>query len=128
MGPSVLVEPYSEGTVASKNKDIVRSPYFKTVNKRVCTNQEQLDDEEDHDIGTCNLSGDQLMNSGMLKRRKFSGVHNFKDVSDFFSLNHHRVTSTLYHGKSLVQICCLCRNCYSRSVLMTVHQSLMKVI
>uniref|UniRef100_K3XEN3 Exonuclease 1 n=1 Tax=Setaria italica TaxID=4555 RepID=K3XEN3_SETIT len=82
MGPSILVQPYTEGNVASKNKVIVRSPYFKTVNKRVCTNQEdQLDDEEDYDIGTSNLSGDQLMNSGMLKRRKLSGVQNFKDES-----------------------------------------------
>ncbi|CAL4947152.1 unnamed protein product [Urochloa decumbens] len=79
---SIPVQPYTEGIVASKNKDIVRSSYFKTVNKRVCTNQEeQLDDEENYHIGTCNLSGDQLRKSGMLKKRKFSGIQNFKDES-----------------------------------------------
>ncbi|CAL4973736.1 unnamed protein product [Urochloa decumbens] len=80
---SIPVQPYTEGIVASKNKDIVRSSYFiKKVNKRVCTNQEdQLDDGEDYDIGTCNLSGDQLRKSGMLKKRKFSGIQNFRDES-----------------------------------------------
>ncbi|CAO1943380.1 unnamed protein product [Urochloa humidicola] len=80
--PPRIQEPYTEGIVASKNKDIVRSSYFKTVNKRVCTNQEdQLNAEEDYDIGTCNLSGDQLWKSGVLKKRKFSGIQNFKDES-----------------------------------------------
>ncbi|CAO1946188.1 unnamed protein product [Urochloa humidicola] len=79
---SIPVQPYTEGIVTSKNKDIVRSSYFKTVNKRVCTNQEdQLNAEEDYDIGTCNLSGDQLRKSGVLKKRKFSGIQNFKDES-----------------------------------------------
>nr|CAB3474441.1 unnamed protein product [Digitaria exilis] len=82
MEPSIPVQPHTEGTTTSKNKDIVRSSYFKTVNKRVCTNQEeQLADEEDYDIGTCNLPGDRLRKSGMLKRRKFCGIQNFKDDS-----------------------------------------------
>ncbi|KAF8663885.1 hypothetical protein HU200_055223 [Digitaria exilis] len=82
MEPSIPVQPHTEGTTTSKNKDIVRSSYFKTVNKRVSTNQEeQLADEEDYDIGTCNLPGDRLRKSGMLKRRKFCGIQNFKDDS-----------------------------------------------
>ena len=85
MEPSIPAQPYTEGIVASKNKDVVRSSYFKTVNKRVSKNQEgQLDDEEDYDIDTCNLPEDQLRKSGMLKRRKISDIQNFKDVSDCF--------------------------------------------
>ncbi|RLN24338.1 exonuclease 1 [Panicum miliaceum] len=79
MEPSIPAQPYTEGIVASKNKDVVRSSYFKTRNKRVSKNQEdQLDDEEDYDIDTCNLPGAQLSKSGMLKRRKISGIQNFK--------------------------------------------------
>ncbi|CAD6229625.1 unnamed protein product [Miscanthus lutarioriparius] len=79
MGPSLPVQHYTESIVASKNNDITaRSSYFKTVNKRICTDQEdQLDD--DYDVGTGNLSGDQLRKSGMLKRRKLSGIQNFED-------------------------------------------------
>ncbi|CAD6236527.1 unnamed protein product [Miscanthus lutarioriparius] len=39
--------------------------------------EDQLDD--DYDVGTGNLSGDQLRKSGMLKRRKLSGIQNFED-------------------------------------------------
>ncbi|RLM91250.1 exonuclease 1 [Panicum miliaceum] len=82
MEPSIPAQPYTEGIVASKNKDVVRSSYFKTINKRVSKNQEdQLDDEDDYDNDTCNLPGDQLRKSGMLKRRKISGIQNFKDES-----------------------------------------------
>ncbi|KAG2601123.1 exonuclease 1 isoform X2 [Panicum virgatum] len=82
MEPSIPAQPYTEGIVASKNKDVVRSSYFKMVNKRVSKNQEgQLDDEEDYDIDTCNLPEDQLRKSGMLKRRKISDIQNFKDES-----------------------------------------------
>jgi exonuclease 1 len=85
MEPSIPAQPYTEGIVASKNKDVVRSSYFKTINKRVSKNQEdQLDDEDDYDNDTCNLPRDQLRKSGMLKRRKISGIQNFKDVSDCF--------------------------------------------
>lgn len=67
--------------MGSNNKAIpVRSSYFKMVNKRVCTNQEQLGDDN-YDIGTYKLSGDQLKKSGMLKRRKLSGIQNFEDVT-----------------------------------------------
>jgi exonuclease-1 len=82
--PSIPVQHHTESIVASKNNDItVRSSYFKTVNKRICTDQEdQLDD--DYDVGTGNLPGDQLRKSGMLKRRKLSGIQNFEDVFFFF--------------------------------------------
>jgi len=84
VGPSIPVQHHTESIVASKNNDITaRSSYFKTVNKRICTDQEdQLDD--DYDVGTGNLSGDQLRKSGMLKRRKLSGIQNFEDVFFFF--------------------------------------------
>ncbi|KAG0539643.1 hypothetical protein BDA96_03G339700 [Sorghum bicolor] len=72
--PSIPVQHHTKSIVASKNNNItVRSSYFKTVNKRVCT------DQEDYDVGTGNLSGDQLRKSGMLKRRKLSGIQDFKD-------------------------------------------------
>ncbi|OEL27786.1 Exonuclease 1 [Dichanthelium oligosanthes] len=80
MEPSIPVQPYTEGIVASKDKDIVvRSSYFKAVNKRVCTNQDGQLDDEDCDTGTSNLSGDQPRKSDMLKKRKLSGIQNFKD-------------------------------------------------
>ncbi|WVZ68618.1 hypothetical protein U9M48_017538 [Paspalum notatum var. saurae] len=80
MGPSVPVQCCTENIAASKNKDItVRSSYFKMVNKRVCPNQEDQLHDDDCDIGTCNLSGDQLRKSGMLKRRKLSDIQNFED-------------------------------------------------
>lgn len=79
MEPSIPVQHHTKSIVASKNNNItVRSSYFKTVNKRVCT------DQEDYDVGTGNLSGDQLRKSGMLKRRKLSGIQDFKDVFFFF--------------------------------------------
>lgn len=82
--PSVPVQHYTESTVASTSREITgRSSYFKTVNKRVCKNQEdKLADEQDYETDSRTLSGAQLRNSGMLKRRKLSGLQTFEDVSD----------------------------------------------
>lgn len=83
--PSIPVQHYTENIVTSKHNDIiVRSSYFKSVNKRVCTDQEDPLDDNDYDIGAGNLSGDQLRKSGILKRRKLSGIENFEDVIFFF--------------------------------------------
>ncbi|KAJ1285660.1 hypothetical protein BS78_03G295000 [Paspalum vaginatum] len=77
--PSIPVRCYTENIAASKNKDItVRSSYFKMLNKRVCTNQEDQLHDDGCDIETCNLSGDQLRKSGMLKR-KLADIQNFED-------------------------------------------------
>ncbi|KAK3165614.1 hypothetical protein QOZ80_1AG0035490 [Eleusine coracana subsp. coracana] len=77
--PSIQVQNY-KCNVASTDRGItVRSSYFKAVNKRVHTNQDQLDNNEDSETGNCTLSGDHLMNSGMWKRRKFSSLQNFED-------------------------------------------------
>ncbi|ONM37426.1 Exonuclease 1 [Zea mays] len=78
VGPSIPVQHYTESTVASNNNGITVSSYFKTANKRICTDQgDQLDD--DYDVSTGNLCGDQLRKSGMLKRRKLSGIQKFED-------------------------------------------------
>ncbi|XP_062223041.1 exonuclease 1-like isoform X2 [Phragmites australis] len=79
--PYIPVQHYTESNVASTDKDItVRNSYFKTVNKGAHTNQEdKLDDKEDSETGNHTLSGDQLWNSGMLKRRKLSGLQSFED-------------------------------------------------
>ncbi|GJN17502.1 hypothetical protein PR202_gb04575 [Eleusine coracana subsp. coracana] len=46
--PSIQVQNYNECNVASTDRGItVRSSYFKAVNKRVHTNQDQLDNNED---------------------------------------------------------------------------------
>ncbi|XP_062207052.1 exonuclease 1-like isoform X2 [Phragmites australis] len=78
--PSIPIQHYTESNAASTDRDItVRSSYFKKI-KRIHTNQEEkLDDKEDCETGNHTFSGGQLRNSGMLKRRKLSGLHNFED-------------------------------------------------
>lgn len=99
---------YTESKVAPSNRNItVRSSYFKTVNKRVCTNrgEDELDDEDNCGTGNCTLSGDQLKNpGGTLKRRKLCDRQNFEDVSDcfncYFIIIWHQVVSTMVHSWS----------------------------
>ncbi|KAL6845251.1 hypothetical protein ACP4OV_024746 [Aristida adscensionis] len=79
--PSIPVQRYTENVVASTSRDITgRSSYFKTVNKRVCKNPEaKLADEHNYETDSRTLSGGQLKNSGMLKRRKLYGLQSFED-------------------------------------------------
>jgi exonuclease 1 len=81
--------------VASTDRgSTVRSSYFKAVNKRVYTNQDNLDNGGDRETGNCTLSGDILRNSGISKRRKISTLRNFEDVSLFLFLS-----SCLFSGR-----------------------------
>ncbi|EEE55478.1 hypothetical protein OsJ_03659 [Oryza sativa Japonica Group] len=82
--PSRAAPRYAEkSNVVSANRNItVRSSYFKTVNKRVCTNQgeDECHDEDNCETGNYTLPGDQQRSSGgILKRRKFSDPQNFED-------------------------------------------------
>ncbi|TVU34906.1 hypothetical protein EJB05_16762 [Eragrostis curvula] len=80
--PCIPVQHYNESNVASTDRGvIIRSSYFKAVNKRVHTNQDMLDNNEDDETDNCTLSGDQLRNSGMLKRRKLFRPRNSEDES-----------------------------------------------
>ncbi|PNT72968.1 hypothetical protein BRADI_2g51637v3 [Brachypodium distachyon] len=82
MEPSRPVPHYAESNVVPTNRTItVRSSYFRK-DKRVYTNQgeDQLDDEDNRETGTCTLSGDQLRNpGGIVKRRKHWDPQNFED-------------------------------------------------
>ncbi|KAL6616162.1 hypothetical protein ACP70R_038432 [Stipagrostis hirtigluma subsp. patula] len=78
--PSVPVRHYTESIMTATNRDITgRSSYFKTVNKRACIDQEDKLDDDGYETGNCTFSGGQMRNSGMLKRRKFSGLQTFED-------------------------------------------------
>uniref|UniRef100_A0A0D9V6F7 Exonuclease 1 n=1 Tax=Leersia perrieri TaxID=77586 RepID=A0A0D9V6F7_9ORYZ len=81
--PSRTAPHYAEKSVVSADRNItVKSSYFKTVNKRVYTNQgeDEFHDEDNCETANCTFPGDQLKSSGdILKRRKFSDPQKFED-------------------------------------------------
>jgi hypothetical protein len=93
------VQYYNKSNVASTDRgSTVRSSYFKAVNKRVYTNQDNLDNDEDRETGNCTLSGEILRNSSITKRRTISSLRNFEDVSISFFSCHHVATASLFSG------------------------------